>query len=184
MKPAKLILVAVSAAAFVLPGCDNKPAPQQQQPQQAEPPKPKPVPLLEQPVGSLVSGNTEYAKYLLKKYGHLIHYENEQAKIAVESFNIDCHERDNRYLPLINVLALKLKVDDGSGYIFYAQNRQSETRILMVDGGPSEEKSGVIEFEINKWGEMRSRIQAIRLIYLCDDRPQSEAIYIMPPVQK
>jgi len=171
---------AILAGAFVLAGCDNKPAPQEQAkspPQQVEPPKPKPVPLLEQPVGSLVGQNTPRGTELLKKYGDRIHYENEAAKVAVETFNIDCLERDHRYVPLVNVLALKISFGAEGNYDqrFTVKNIDLETRIISED-----KFSSGIEFEINKWGEMRYRGPGYLRAVLCMADTPDEALYVIP----
>jgi hypothetical protein len=200
LKPNRITIPAAALAiALVLAGCDKREQDAKTQPPAAQPapsapseapaappPAPKQVPLLEQEAGSLVPENTEPAKELIKKYGPRILYKNEQAKIAIESFNIDCRKRDNRYLPLINALVARVN-QEGKYNInigFIVQNASSETRVVRTRNNEPDS----IELEINKWEEMNYYGLPLwggprYLSELCADTSPAKALYIVPRVQ-
>lgn len=101
--------------------------------------------------------NAQYIAKLRSTYGGRLHFESAEAERIVRSFNIDCRARDGRYLPLINVLYVRLS-QSSSKTIWLetdVQERGGEVRIVDTVRGPKARPVSEVSFEINKWGELR-----------------------------
>lgn len=99
-----------------------------------------------------------YIQRLRERYGQRIEYENQAARDAVVDFDINCHSRDGRFLPLINIFLAKLAAVDNkrSHLTILVESRGGATRVrdrLMNDGRIVDDR---VVFEINQWGELRS----------------------------
>jgi len=99
-----------------------------------------------------------YIQRLRERYGQRIEFENQAARDAVVCFNINCHSRDGRFLPLVNVFLAKLAAVDSnrSHLTILVESRGGTTRVrdrLMNDGRIVDDR---VVFEINQWGELRS----------------------------
>jgi len=99
-----------------------------------------------------------YIERLRERYGQRIEFENQAARDAVVSFDINCHSRDGRFLPLVNVFLAKLAAVDSkrSHLTILVESRGGATRVrdrLMSDGRIVDDR---VVFEINQWGELRS----------------------------
>ncbi|WP_122286293.1 hypothetical protein [Pseudomonas syringae group genomosp. 3] len=115
------------------------------------------------------------AQFLKKKYGGRLHFRSSQARITVESFDIDCHASDGRYLPLMSLLLARLSdMQRKDAWMETSiEQRGTEVRVYdqikRIDGLAFEP---VLALELNQWGELKPisiRAEAIR--NACVDGP-------------
>jgi hypothetical protein len=112
-------------------------------------------------------GHSAHALGLRRQFAHRITYRTEQARQAVESFNVDCRGPDGRFLPLSNVILAKLASmsAEHAHLEVDVDSRGDEVRItdVLVDRN-GQEMHRTLAFEIDRWGELKvrnGRVQAV-----------------------
>lgn len=115
------------------------------------------------------------ADYLKGKFGERLHFSSQQARIAVEDFEIDCHVKDGRYLPLISVLLARLSEMQREDAWMETTVQQRGTEVRVYD--QIKRKDGtvfepVLALELNQWGELKPiSIRAESILNACFDGP-------------
>lgn len=94
---------------------------------------------------------------LRKKYISRINFKTAEARKIVNAFNIDCRMQDGRYIPLINILSVRLQQFDkpDSWLETIVDSRGGEVRISdFLQNKSAPQSQPRLSYQINKWGEL------------------------------
>lgn len=108
-------------------------------------------------LGCINGHSAEIDEELQAKYGKRLRFSTDMARRMVYGFDIDCEFNDGRYLPLTNLLLMRLSLmDEPKLWVVTSVDlRGSTARITdtaMNSSGPLESQ---LIMEINQWDELR-----------------------------
>ncbi|MFA5961035.1 MAG: hypothetical protein WC785_11040 [Tatlockia sp.] len=106
---------------------------------------------------ALAKDNSTYVSELKAKYQSRVIFKTQFSAEVVNSFNIDCHLDDGRYIPLINALYWRLsQLDTEKAWLVnYVDSRDDEIRIYdYMQGLNGRINEPHVSFVINKWNEL------------------------------
>jgi hypothetical protein len=115
-----------------------------------------------------MTGFSEYAKSLYRKYAKRLTFKTSYAREVVESFYLDCKSPDKRALPITNVIMAKLAAMDRQDMHLEieADSRGEDVRVVdyLVDKDGKVVHSSVA-YEINKWNEIHTINRRLDALY-------------------